>query len=172
MYSSARDYARFLAMYLDGGRVGDKLLLSEAAVRRTLEPFNNSGAPNGFRKLTAYYGQMMEVYVNADRKRVAFGHGGSDGTWAAAWPEHDLMVLYFTQSRGNATVIDLQAAIERLLLGQTAAAPATVELKKAGEPPLWPHLHLFEAEQGSIHEHLTSRLDKKYQLTSVARGLS
>jgi CubicO group peptidase (beta-lactamase class C family) len=144
MYSTTRDYARFLALYLDGGRLGDKLLLSEAAVRRSLEPVNNSGAPNGFRKLTAYYGQMMEVYVNVGRKGVAFGHGGSDGTWAAAWPEHDLMVLYFTQSRGNSTVIDLQAVIERLLLGGTVAAPGRVELKRADAPQEWTHSRRLE----------------------------
>jgi CubicO group peptidase (beta-lactamase class C family) len=174
MYSSARDYARFLAMYLDGGRAGGKPLLSEAAVKRTLTPVNNSGAPHGLPKLTAYYGQMMEIYVDAEKTRVAFGHGGSDGTWAAAWPEHDLMVLYFTQSRGNETGPYLQAAIDRLLPGQTAAAQARVELKKADAPPVWPQPqpHPREAEQGSIRNQSTSRVDKKNQLTSVARGLS
>lgn len=92
--------------------------VSEAAVKRTLEPVNASGAPAGFPRFTAYYGQLMEIYVTVDKKRVAFGHGGSDGTWAAAWPEQDLMVLYFTQSRGNSTVIDLQAAIDRFFAGQ------------------------------------------------------
>ncbi len=32
MHSTARDYARFLAMYLDDGRAGDKRVLSKAAV--------------------------------------------------------------------------------------------------------------------------------------------
>jgi hypothetical protein len=82
------------------------------------------------------------------------------------------MVLYFTQSRGNETGPYLQAAIERLLPGQTAAAQARVELKKADAPPVWPQPHPREAEQGSIRNRLTSRLDKKNQLTSVARGLS
>ena len=31
----------------------------------------------------------------------AFGHGGSDGTLAVAFPELDATALIFTQSRGN-----------------------------------------------------------------------
>jgi CubicO group peptidase (beta-lactamase class C family) len=57
----------------------------------------------------------------AEAKPVAFGHAGSDGTWAWAWPEHDLMVLYFTQSRGNRTGIALERAIERLLINTKPA---------------------------------------------------
>jgi hypothetical protein len=41
-----------------------------------------------------------------------FGHGGSDGTIAIAFPEADAMVLYFTQSRGARTV--WREAIRRL----------------------------------------------------------
>ncbi len=123
MYSTTKDYARFLALYLDDGRAGTTRVLSDAAVKRTLEPAIAIGAPTGFSKLSIYYGQMMLGYVDADRKLVTFGHDGSDGTWAWAWPERDLMVLYFTQSRFNPTGVELQAAIDRLLLGVTASAP-------------------------------------------------
>jgi CubicO group peptidase (beta-lactamase class C family) len=44
MYSTTADYARFLARYLDGGRVGGKLLLSEAAVA---PGWNRCGASTG-----------------------------------------------------------------------------------------------------------------------------
>lgn len=111
MYSSTRDYARFLALYLDSGRVGEQRVISEAGVRRTLEP----------QKAGARYGQMMEVYPDANNKPVKFGHGGSDGTWAFARPEHDLIVLYFTQSRGNNTGPELESAIDRMLTGGTVA---------------------------------------------------
>jgi CubicO group peptidase (beta-lactamase class C family) len=123
MYSTTKDYARFLAMYLDNGRAGDKRVLGEAAVERTLEPAVATGSPTGFPRLSTYYGQMMLDYVDADRKLVAFGHNGSDGTWAYAWPEHDLMVLYYTQSRFNPTGLELEAAVDRLLLGGTVSAP-------------------------------------------------
>jgi hypothetical protein len=44
------------------------------------------------------------------------GYSGSDGTIAWAWPERDLLILYFTQSRGGPTPIRLEAEIQRLLL--------------------------------------------------------
>lgn len=142
MYSTTRDYARFLAMYMDSGRAGGKRVLSEAAVKRTLEPAISAESATGFPKLSAYYGQMMVDYVDANRKLVAFGHNGSDGTWAYAWPEHDLMVLYFTQSRGNRTGMDLEAAIDRWLLGGTEAAPIQELTFEAAAP----YLGLYWAE--------------------------
>lgn len=143
MYSTSKDYARFLAMYLDGGRAGNKRVLSEAAVDRTLEAVIAAGAPTGFPKLSTYYGQMMAEYVDVDKKLVAFGHNGSDGTWAYAWPKQDLMVLYFTQSRVNQTGLDLEAAIDRLLLGGTDAAPLVQELTSEAAAP---YLGLYWAE--------------------------
>jgi hypothetical protein len=44
------------------------------------------------------------------------GHSGSDGTIAWAWPDRKLMILYFTQSRGQATALRLEKAVDRLLL--------------------------------------------------------
>jgi CubicO group peptidase (beta-lactamase class C family) len=135
MYSTTKDFARFLAMYLDDGRVGNKRVLSKAAVERTLTPAIAAGQPSGFPKLSTYYGQMMFDYVDANKKVLAFGHSGSDGTWAWAWPERDLMVLYFTQSRGNVTGLALEAAIDRLLLGGADVAPITQELTDAAAAP-------------------------------------
>jgi hypothetical protein len=122
-------------MYLDEGRVGDSRVLSKAAVERTLTPAIASGMPTEFPKLSAYYGQLMFDYVDAAGRLRVFGHSGSDGTWAYAWPERDLMVLYFTQSRGNGTGLDLEAAIDRLLLGGTEAAPVVQELTAEAAAP-------------------------------------
>ena len=135
MYSTTKDYARFLAMYLDEGRVGDKRVLSKAAVERTLTPAIATEMPTSFPKLSAYYGQLMFDYVDAAGKLRVFGHSGSDGTWAYAWPEQDLMVLYFTQSRDNATGIALESAIDRLLLGGTEAAPVVQKLAAEAAAP-------------------------------------
>lgn len=135
MYSTTADYARFLALYLDGGRVGDKRVLSEAAVKRTLDPAFAAGIPAGFPGLTTHYGQMMIDYVDANKKVIAFGHGGSDGTWAYAWPEQDLIVLFYTQSRGNGTAMDLEAAIDRLLLGGTTTVAAAQGMTAATAAP-------------------------------------
>jgi CubicO group peptidase (beta-lactamase class C family) len=128
MYSTTKDYARFLAMYLDDGWAGKTRVLSKAAIERTLTPAIATGMPTEFPRLTAYYGQLMFDYMDTAGKMRVFGHSGSDGTWAYAWPEQDLMVLYFTQSRGNETGLDLEAAIDRQLLGGTAATPAVQEL--------------------------------------------
>jgi CubicO group peptidase (beta-lactamase class C family) len=129
-YSTPADYARFLALWLDGGVVGERRLLSEASVERALTPRSSMDHPTGFRGKRAFYGQLWMLYAQADSaaeaRPVVFGHAGSDGTWAWAWPEHDLMVLYFTQSRGNRTGTSLERTIERLLLkpAATAHAPA------------------------------------------------
>jgi CubicO group peptidase (beta-lactamase class C family) len=149
MYSTTKDYARFLGMYLDGGRAGDKRVLSEAAVERTLDPAIDTGSTTGFSRLSPYYGQMMVSYVDADRKLVAFGHNGSDGTWAYAWPEHDLLVLYYTQSRGNVTGLELEAAIDRLLLGRTDAAPIVQPLT-AGMAAPYLGLYWLEPRQRPV----------------------
>jgi CubicO group peptidase (beta-lactamase class C family) len=135
MYSTTKDYARFLALYLDGGRVGEQRVLSKAAVERTLTPVIATGMPTEFPHLSASYGELMFDYVDEAGKVRVFGHSGSDGTWAYAWPDQDLMVLYFTQSRGNVTGLDLEAAIDRELLGGKGAAPVGQELTAAAAAP-------------------------------------
>ena len=128
----AADYARFLAMWLDHGLSGDTRILSSEAVARTLTPTAPMGQlgsdapyPTRFPDLTAYHGQMAVLHVDGDpvngqpppgAKPSIIGYSGSDGTIAWAWPDRDLMILYFTQSRGGATPIRLEAEIERLLL--------------------------------------------------------
>ena len=110
-YATPRDYARFLALWMDEGRVGDEQLLSEETVRQALKPISEMPYTSGIEGLKVYYGQMWQVYVSDDEKRevTAFGHSGSDGTYAWAWPGEDLMILYFTQSRGQQTRLLLEA---------------------------------------------------------------
>ena len=50
------------------------------------------------------------------------GYSGSDGTIAWAWPDRDLMILYFTQSRGGATPIRLEAESTQALIVQRMEA--------------------------------------------------
>jgi CubicO group peptidase (beta-lactamase class C family) len=101
MYSSVTDYARFLAFWMDRGAANGARLLSEEAVWRAL-------TPSGMRSGSAEYGMQWELHGRADSIMAAgqlppFGHGGSDGTFAWADPRHDLIVVYFTQSRGGRT---------------------------------------------------------------------
>lgn len=103
LYSTVFDYARWLAVWMNLGADGSGRLLSEATVRLALAPGYVPG-----------YGMHWERFREAadGTGLPAFGHSGSDGTIAIAFPEADAMVLYFTQSRGSPLV--WQDAIRRL----------------------------------------------------------
>ena len=126
LYCTPVDYARFLAMWMDDGQVGEKQLLSPEAVNRTLTPVTKMSSlgsdmpyPTGFYDLEAYYGQMAILFANSttgEPEVEVIGHSGSDGTYAWAWPEQDLMILYFTQSRGSTSGIKLESRIDELLI--------------------------------------------------------
>jgi len=123
LYCTPMDYARFLTLWMDRGVFQGRRLLSEAAVARGLEPVSEMGFGTTFSDVEVRYGRMWVLYFDAPGKDLAapkqrmrlFGHNGTDATHAWAWPGEDLMVLYFTQSRGQRTGIDLEATIERLL---------------------------------------------------------
>ena len=124
LYGTTLDYARFLSLWLDNGVVGNRWVLSKEAVSRTLEPAapmtmlgSDMRFPTGFYNTDVYYGQMSVLHTDSDSGEVVIiGHSGSDGTYAWAWPEHDLIILYFTQSRGGASGITLEPEIDRLFL--------------------------------------------------------
>lgn len=122
LYSTAVDYARFLDLYLQRGRAGGKRVLRMTSVRSTLQPGPfELGAPSSLPDLRADYGMLMQVWTRAgeqdERELVAFGHTGSDGTYAWAFPEQEAMVLYFTQSRGGETGPRVEEHLGALLLG-------------------------------------------------------
>jgi CubicO group peptidase (beta-lactamase class C family) len=138
LYTTPLDYARFLALWMDGGRIDNQQLLSVEAVERALTPVSDARLPGAFPGLRLDYGQMWTVYVPQDApegegEMALFGHSGSDGTWAWAWPDQDLIVLYFTQSRGQGTGIALEDEIDRLLIHPNREE---VELPEELEPYL------------------------------------
>ncbi|MBL8853714.1 MAG: beta-lactamase family protein [Planctomycetaceae bacterium] len=139
LYSTPADYARFLALWMDEGVADDKQLLSKEAVARILTPVSpmkqlggDNPYPCGFFGLKAHYGQMSMLYAAGESPRatdvVAFGHGGSDGTGAWAFPAEDLIVCYFTQSRGQLSTIRLETTIQDALLyrADETAVPAGI----------------------------------------------
>jgi hypothetical protein len=82
--------------------------------------------PTGFSGLTPHYGQLSVLHLptlHPEASPVVVGHSGSDGTIAWAWPARDLMILFFTQSRGGLTVIRLERDLERL--GLAPSSPGT-----------------------------------------------
>lgn len=139
LYSTTADYARFLALWMDGGTAGGKRMLSKAAVARILTPESPMKAlgtdkpyPSGFFGLKTYYGQMSMLYTSGEPPQTqvkAFGHGGSDGTGAWAFPAENLIVCYFTQSRGQASTIRLETTIQDALLQREGAVKIPDEMK-------------------------------------------
>ena len=87
------------------GRVGDKRLLAEGTVRQALTLSQHT------RDGSSAYGLHWQIFKRREGGfgleaggLPVFGHGGSDGTLAIADPKRDLIVCYFTQSRGGRTV--------------------------------------------------------------------
>ena len=126
LHSTPKDYARFLALLLDGGRWWGHRIASPESVSRMLRPTSPMMAlgggmrfPTAFYGLEPYYGQMIVLYsdvADPEHTPVVIGHSGSDGTYAWAWPDRDLMILLFTQSRGSTVGIAFEAEIDRLLI--------------------------------------------------------
>lgn len=140
LYSTPVDYARFLALWMDGGTVGGKRLLSDEAIARILTPTSamkelgsDKPYPGGFFGLKPHYGQMSMLYVPGESPTRAevrgFGHSGSDGTGAWAFPAEDLIVCYFTQSRGQASTIRFETTIQEALLRRESSGEVPDEMK-------------------------------------------
>ena len=133
LYSTPMDYARFVSMLMNGGTYNGDTILSAEAVDRILTPVSvmtnlgsDAPAPTGFPFTEVYYGQMSVLNMSSDGQLQVFGHSGSDGTWAWAFPEHDMMIFYFTQSRGQATGIRLETDIDRLLVNPEYGPPPEI----------------------------------------------
>jgi CubicO group peptidase (beta-lactamase class C family) len=94
MISTALDYAKFLQMYLNGGRYGAERILSAESIRKATSPLVKQG--DG--PWAASYGLGWAVAGDG-----VYSHGGSDGTNAWVDPARDLLVLAFTQSPGGKT---------------------------------------------------------------------
>jgi len=116
-YCTLADYARFLQAWM----IEDAGWLSPEAKRRALTPDAAMDYPTGIPGAEVRYGQMWQTYVPtsaapdaATDDLIAFGHSGSDGTYAWVWPEKQLIALYFTQSRGQRTRVLLEPHLSGL----------------------------------------------------------
>ena len=108
LYSTTKDYLKFLTLWMNRGRLGNQQLLSEDLVLQALQIH-----PLTFDALVPY-GMLWEVTVDAGamnpvagQSLPSFGHRGIDGTMGWVVPEHELVVLYFTQSRFGTTHNDI-----------------------------------------------------------------
>ena len=94
MISTAMDYAVFAQMYLNGGVYGGLRIISEETVSTMTSPFHLAGGDaDPDRGVTVDYGYGWGVAADG-----TFSHTGSDGTGAWVDPNHDLIVLVFTQT--------------------------------------------------------------------------
>ncbi|MCK6448919.1 MAG: beta-lactamase family protein [Planctomycetes bacterium] len=153
LYSTTEDYARFLDLLLHKGRSGGERLLRASSVRRALTPGGfPMPAATGFPGLKPEYGTLLQLWTQAggeddDSEVVVFGHGGSDGTHAWAFPEQDALVLYFTQSRSltsASTSLRVEERLAALFLGKPFD-PLEVA------PPLEPYLGLYWEGEGDVY---------------------
>ncbi len=145
VWSTPQDYARFLALWMDGGKVGDERLLSSEAIARGLEPVSGMNYPTWLRGLQVHYGRMWQLWLDDSKQLVAFGHGGSDGTYAIAFPKRDLIVLYFTQSRGQQTISMFERALDAAVLNPDAKRLEELT-QEIPTDTLRPYLGLYRVE--------------------------
>lgn len=105
IYTTVFDYARFLRAWMHYGKYNGGRLLSKASVSEALRP-----GP------LADYGYHWSIYDDSTSAGglAVFGHGGSDGTLAMAYPELDMLILFFTQSRGTSSINEFRAAVQRV----------------------------------------------------------
>jgi CubicO group peptidase (beta-lactamase class C family) len=145
LYSTTEDYARFTKFWLNNGRVGDQQLLDPKRMAWALTPGPHPmGGRSGLPDMRSEYGSLMMVWTStkdadgstqssasaepspsstgpAQSKLTAFGHNGSDGTHAWAFPEQNAMAFYFTQSRGTMTGFQVEEALGEVFFGVEAA---------------------------------------------------
>jgi len=160
LYSTPQDYARFAAMWMDNGLSSTgKRVLSEDAIKRILTPVSESSligsderTPTGFENLWAFYGQMTVLYAPSEtlptgQPRI-FGHSGSDGTKFWCFPEQDLIVFYFTQSRGGLTTLLMEREIDRLI----AYPNRTLEIRDEFKPYIGRYSSMSGSSRGEEYE--------------------
>ncbi|UCC72940.1 MAG: beta-lactamase family protein [Gemmatimonadota bacterium] len=92
LYSTVFDYTRFLMVWMDLGLYSGGRLLSEETALDALwaRPADEFG----------YYGYQWQIWNTPEYAdgHAVFGHGGYNGTVAAAVQDRDSLILYFTQS--------------------------------------------------------------------------
>jgi len=102
LYSTVYDYARWLSVWMNLGAYEGGRLLQESTVREALAQGYSAGYGMHWERFpeTEQEEEAGDASDSGDNGLPRFGHRGSDGTLAIAFPDQDAMVLYFTQSRG------------------------------------------------------------------------
>lgn len=93
--STTLDYAQLLQILMNEGRYKGKTLLSK-------ESLDLMKKTHGEWQIGKYGYFLMTDRDPETNELLWFGHGGSDGTLAFAFPEINTIVMYYTQSRFSA----------------------------------------------------------------------
>jgi CubicO group peptidase (beta-lactamase class C family) len=97
LITTAEDYAKFLQLFLNGGRYNGERLLQSETVRLATTPQTRSVySAEEQKRRTTYYG--FGWHVSTDGR---YWHGGSDGTYAWVDPKNEIVGVIFTQSPGG-----------------------------------------------------------------------
>ena len=116
LLSTARDYARFLQMMLNGGTLDGQRLLSRKTVElMTTDHLRDIPYVDG-----EGFGLGFYVVDDVGARGVPgspgeFGWGGAYHSTYWADPQEDLVVVYFTQMRGNTGGLDDHAKLRALV---------------------------------------------------------
>lgn len=97
MISSATDYLRFCQLFLNGGELAGKRLLSAGSVKAAIAPAPNTVHP--YRGGRSWYGLGWELFEGG-----VYGHHGSDGTFAWIEPRTGVVALVLTQTQRGTDV--------------------------------------------------------------------
>jgi CubicO group peptidase (beta-lactamase class C family) len=107
-YSTVRDYAKFLSMWMDWGISEKKFLKNPSTVKLAFQS-------NPFDPTCARHWEIFKPSPENEETLPAFGHIGDFGTMAYAVPESDLIICFFTQSRYNKIMGEFLTLVERAL---------------------------------------------------------
>ena len=164
LFCTTTDYAKFLCQWMDGGKRKSQSLVSKQAIDRAFAPGSMMrGYPVGFSGLTLTYGQQWMLYHGKDSPRPnVFGHNGSDGTFAWAWPEEDLIVLLFTQSRGSTAGMEFEATLQQLLIDQDVETyRQTIAAQERAEKELAEYVGIYWDEDVDTAYYVVSLEDNQ-----------
>jgi len=123
LFTTSEDYASYMQIYLNHGRLDKQRIISPEGVRSTYQNRDPIQVPQGFFPLadgnTLSYGHFWGMINNADHTvddpPAIFMHQGSDGTAAYAFTDENLIVTVLTQSRGTNILPMVESLIKPLI---------------------------------------------------------
>jgi len=116
VFSTALDYARFIRLWMNGGMVDGKQLLSPKEIQL------GHRIPNGMSSLPGVFSHAWELFGGQPlepRIPPPFGHIGADESVVLASPEKGLVFIYLTQSRGGKTAAMFAEQVSEYLRTKT-----------------------------------------------------